>query len=525
MPDIRVLLIEPDDERRTVLREMIQQQSGYMLIADSASSRQGIELVEQHQPDLVLINPAPNDMAVSDVVRLIKELLPNTRIIVYSPMLGSLLEAAGNMNISMTEISNLMQAGIQPSDIIAYSADNPASLFDSVNVPTPKPSEQNLSPDRRLSSTDKKKREDEDNLTTGASEIITEETEEEGEADEKADEVDGFIDFEDLEPEPTPEELQTTTQEMVVISTDQPAQPSIAPPGSVTQEIPVPQTRPVQFSAYYPRDVLPNARYGMIVYAHTAVALDAIEKDVSKFSEELGGEVQSPKTAKQIPELADNIPVTIIPESDELTFDPPSLTKIWGGTWTRYNFDLVADRKFADETAFVRVSIQVGGVEIAYIKLAVDVRSSSGAGLPTLEKIDNPLARAKLSTRPAQYYNKIFISYSRRDKQVANGYRLAQIAAGHDVFMDSYSIRSGENWQAALANAIDSADIFQLFWSQHTADSKNCRDEWEYALLHKCPDDKCVHFIRPVYWQKPLVSPPEELGHINFRFVPFEPES
>jgi|GEM_PF-5644586 len=503
-----VLLIEPDDERRNVLKQMLQQQVGIDQVNTSASSRQGVEWVEQHRPQLVFINAAQNDMAISDVVHLIKELLPNTRIIIYSPVLGSLTQLGSSSSVSMAELSNLVQTGVQPSDIITYSDDDPTSLIVNIDIPKPKPNEQQLTPDRKAS--EKK----EEGQITGSSEIL--------DADEIEEETEDVILFGDPEPEPAPEpdpeKLKTASQEMPVIS------PS-APPGAVTQEIPVPQTRPVQFSAYYPRDVLPNARYGMIIYAHTAAALDAIEKDVGKFAEELGGTVQAPKTAKQTPELADNVPITITPESDELTFDPPSLTKTWGGTWTRYNFDLVADRQYVDETVYVRVSIQVGGVEIAYIKLAVDVRSSSGAGLPTFERIDNPLARAKLSTRPAEYYNKIFISYSRRDTDVANSYRLAQIAAGHDVFMDSYSIRSGENWQAALANAIDDADIFQLFWSQNTADSENCRDEWEYALLHKCPDDRCVHFIRPVYWQKPLVSPPQELGHINFRYVPFEAES
>ncbi|MDQ7027464.1 MAG: toll/interleukin-1 receptor domain-containing protein [Anaerolineae bacterium] len=87
--------------------------------------------------------------------------------------------------------------------------------------------------------------------------------------------------------------------------------------------------------------------------------------------------------------------------------------------------------------------------------------------------------------------------------------------------MDSYSIRSGEHWQAALATAIDESDIFQLFWSENSSTSTNVRHEWDYALKYKCADNHCVGFIRPVYWQQPLPPPPPELGHLNFRFVPF----
>ncbi|MEO0599440.1 MAG: toll/interleukin-1 receptor domain-containing protein, partial [Chloroflexota bacterium] len=75
-----------------------------------------------------------------------------------------------------------------------------------------------------------------------------------------------------------------------------------------------------------------------------------------------------------------------------------------------------------------------------------------------------------------------------------------------------------------LARAIDEAEIFQLFWSDNSADSKYCRFEWEYAMEHKCPDNKCESFIRPVYWRKPMPKPPKELMHLNFKFVNFNEE-
>ncbi len=70
---------------------------------------------------------------------------------------------------------------------------------------------------------------------------------------------------------------------------------------------------------------------------------------------------------------------------------------------------------------------------------------------------------------------------------------------------------------------IDRADIFQLFWSQNSAQSKFCREEWEYAL--SLSNAKGSGFIRPVYWQKPLVQPPDDLEALHFAFVPLAPES
>lgn len=78
-----------------------------------------------------------------------------------------------------------------------------------------------------------------------------------------------------------------------------------------------------------------------------------------------------------------------------------------------------------------------------------------------------------------------------------------------------------EQGQAALAKAIDEADILQLFWSKNSAASSNVRNEWEYALKYKCPENNCIGFIRPMYWKQPIQpKPPKELSHLNFRYTP-----
>jgi hypothetical protein len=133
----------------------------------------------------------------------------------------------------------------------------------------------------------------------------------------------------------------------------------------------------------------------------------------------------------------------------------------------------------------------------------------------------NPLVVAKYCSSTFLPYQKIFVSYSRKDNKVVKMYRNAQQAVGNDVFVDTYSIRAGENWKVALANAIDTADIFQLFWSKYSAKSPSVKDEWDYALRYRCPKDRCENFIRPVYWTIPIpAEPPEELKHLNFKYIP-----
>ncbi|MBX3065918.1 MAG: toll/interleukin-1 receptor domain-containing protein [Anaerolineae bacterium] len=323
---------------------------------------------------------------------------------------------------------------------------------------------------------------------------------------------------ETAEPEPVPTPLPPAQP----ISQPPPPAPQPQPPRGGEMDkprvVPADRQKPaptaateageVHFSAYYPSRIgAAISRYALIVYAHLAELVSTIEADARKFAQELGGSVPPRTVANRSARLAANTPITITPECSDLVFDPPSLTKTWGGTWTRFNFDFTPKAALQSSAVTGRIAISVGVIEIAHIDFTMTV-------------ILNPLAAAKLVNSSAKLYQKIFVSYSRRDREIVDSYRAAQMALGNDVFVDTESIRSGQNWQAALATAIDNADIFQLFWSANSAASSNVRDEWDYALHYRCPQTQCADFLRPVYWQNPLTPPPAELNHLNFRYVP-----
>ncbi len=112
----------------------------------------------------------------------------------------------------------------------------------------------------------------------------------------------------------------------------------------------------------------------------------------------------------------------------------------------------------------------------------------------------------------------IFISYSRKDTEIAIACRNAYRALGFDVLMDMDSLRAGQNWNEELKRLIDRSSIFQLFWSARSAQSTFVRQEWQYALQSKATDAG-EGFIRPVYWEDPIVRPPTELSHLHFEYV------
>jgi energy-coupling factor transporter ATP-binding protein EcfA2 len=277
-----------------------------------------------------------------------------------------------------------------------------------------------------------------------------------------------------------------------------------------------------KFSAYFPREATPEQRYSLLIYTYNPHHKLQTEQDVQKFQDELGGTVPKPRLAKKSASVATGTKITVVPGCDEIEFEPESLTKRWMGDWTRYNFEFRPTTALLDETLFIRVSIQISGVEIAHIKCAVDVVEGTMQAQSAAGTDNNPLALANMRSTKATPYQRIFISYSRRDSDVAKSYKLAQRAMGNEAFLDVDNLRAGENWRAALARAIDEADIFQLFWSEHSAGSQYCRHEWDYALKTRCADGDCEGFIRPVYWRKPMPSPPQELRDFNFHYVPFE---
>jgi len=275
------------------------------------------------------------------------------------------------------------------------------------------------------------------------------------------------------------------------------------------------------FSAFYPSEAQANVRSTFHVYAHTRDALTEINHDMGRFKDECGGGIPAPKTAEQSVPLQQGIPITVVPQCDEIIFEPTSLSKTWDDNWVRFDFDFKPTENLLGKTLEVQVLIYIRGIENARIDCPIQVVAPQNHPTPDERQPDNSFALAKqLSSQTTTLYQKIFVSYSRSDTEVVEIYRLNQLARGDDVFMDTHSLRTGEEWRAALAEAIDKADIIQLFWSANSAESTEVREEWEYALKYRDPKKEGQSFIRPVYWTKPMPACPRELEHLHFNYVP-----
>jgi hypothetical protein len=276
-------------------------------------------------------------------------------------------------------------------------------------------------------------------------------------------------------------------------------------------------TEDVRFTAFHPKEAVVNTWYTMLVYTHIESALSRVQADAVKYKDEMGGvprESRSGATAQ----LARGTEITILPEMENVEFNPERITFKWVEDMHRAEFRMKAKSELAGLAGNGAVSIFIGPLIIATIRFGMLFEEHK----PVSAAPEIPLkltTTAPQTSETANIYKaeQIFASYSHKDSPVVLACRDAYKALGYDVLIDIDTLRSGEKWNNALMRMIDRADIFQLFWSPNSAQSEYCRQEWEYALRKA---KQTEGFIRPVYWEKPLVSPPNELAELHFAYVP-----
>jgi hypothetical protein len=110
---------------------------------------------------------------------------------------------------------------------------------------------------------------------------------------------------------------------------------------------------------------------------------------------------------------------------------------------------------------------------------------------------------------------RVFISYSRADRQRVSGLASLLEALGNAVFMDTRAILPGQRWRDRIEEEIEAATILLVFWTRHSAQSQWVRQEYErFAFVN--PDRPLVPVIGDA---TPLPSTLE--AHQASDFCPF----
>jgi anti-anti-sigma factor len=267
-----------------------------------------------------------------------------------------------------------------------------------------------------------------------------------------------------------------------------------------------PKTEEVHFSAFYPQEATVEKWHTLLVYTYIPTLLATVREDAQKFRDEIGEMRESrPATSTR---LARGTDITVVPDCEGVNFNPKSVTFQWLEDLHRVQFRMQAEAGMAGLAGNARVTLYAGPLIVGTLKM--------GMLFSEAETGPGPVSSAEASAR-IYHQEDIFISYSHRDTDIVRICEKAYKALGHNVLVDYETLRSGQNWNAELMRMIDRADVFQLFWSENASKSEYCRQEWQYALGLKRGEG----FIRPVYWQEPIPTPPSELSAIHFDFAPF----
>ena len=260
----------------------------------------------------------------------------------------------------------------------------------------------------------------------------------------------------------------------------------------------------VACTAYYPKEVVAQKWESLLVYLAldkpetlAAVAADASERLVRQ------GDRFRPASASGQSRLRKGAKLTIVPMLPGFEANPTSITTRWEEDVQRHEFRFRATTATAGQATNGYVSIFAGGLLFAEIPLSIFVQQAAG-------RIDIP---GGFASQVVRAYRKVFASYSHADTDIVRMCRAAAEATGDRYLMDITLLRSGQQWNDALLEAIAEADLFQLFWSKAAAASDHVANEWRYAL-QLLPNRS--GFIRPVYWSPELYPLPPELAPIHF---------
>jgi hypothetical protein len=255
----------------------------------------------------------------------------------------------------------------------------------------------------------------------------------------------------------------------------------------------------VRFSAYYPSDVQPEEWQSMYAYVLREAVTKAVEEDAAQqLGERLADYRQVARPASH--PVSEGAMITATPLLPGFQFNPPSIQMGFYEDWHRFDFKLRAKDAPLDQAANGVLTFSVEGVIVADVPLSIFVSQQ-------------PRPR-KMISAAQKAYNAVFCSYSHKDTLIVERVERAIKTLGVEYLRDVHALRSGQHWGEELYKLIDRADIFQLFWSPTAAQSPYVEQEWRYAL----DLDRGDTFIRPVYWQRPIPSVPQELRHIHFAY-------
>jgi hypothetical protein len=168
--------------------------------------------------------------------------------------------------------------------------------------------------------------------------------------------------------------------------------------------------------------------------------------------------------------------------------EPKSQIVYWSGAITNVSFRVMPTH-LMPEPVYGTCEVAVDGLTIGQVFFRLEIHEGGSDDQRTFSR--------------ARVIRSAFASYTSKDRRRV----LARVQGieklGVRVFMDTHGLRSNEQYKKRIFEAIDSADVFYLFWSRHATRSNWVDQEWRYGYKQKG-----LAFIDPVPLVDPRKAPP-----------------
>ena len=191
---------------------------------------------------------------------------------------------------------------------------------------------------------------------------------------------------------------------------------------------------------------------------------------------------------------------------DGFGLDNPIEPFAWHGQVTNVSFLVSTPGQLAPGAYPGEVQLLRDGALIAkfYFEVVVAAAQTSDATAP-----------AQQAGLRSEWVRSAFASYASPDREKVVQRVQGITATGVKVYLDVASLHTGHQWQPQLFHAIESSDVFYLFWSRFAKASENVETEWRAAL-----EKKGLAFIHPIPLEDPRhAHPPEELRSLHFNDI------
>lgn len=277
------------------------------------------------------------------------------------------------------------------------------------------------------------------------------------------------------------------------------------PDDDVRPEV-TPVSEPIELTVYGPREVRPELWYSLLTYVHVSSARCLVQMDSRKHInfDEVREISNRAKT-----DVARGALIDVIPELPGFVVNPTYSRISWLEDWHRLEFRIRVlpedGRSLMGQAVNGRVAFYVEGLLVGEVPISVFIERDA----PSQR---DGAATQNISKKP---YQSVFVSYSHKDDVVVDKISAATKTLGMTFLRDQEVLRSGEEWNRRLLHLISEAEIFQLFWSENAKKSPHVQREWEHAISLRRQN-----FIRPLYWEKPVSPPPDQLAHLHFSYYP-----